>query len=191
MVDAEQRDLMKDSCTSLRDVMDIVDRLRREEELKMGRNPLANLPVLSYSTMRKVALKIAPVAVRSGTVQNESRRRALRDPRNATSCASVWSAVSSGITNGKFIHSWDEVGVMLNGFDEKQNLRCTKSGKKKLNSRNLAPSTTELKQQRRMLKIGLSKYNELHTYLHKTDLIIKYINIMQIQMHTAYWNVRY
>lgn len=68
VVTAENRDLMKDSCTSIGDVMEIVNTLRSEEVEKMGKNPLAELPKLSYSTMRKVALRVAPVAVRNGAV---------------------------------------------------------------------------------------------------------------------------
>ena len=49
------------------------------------------------------------------------RSKTLEDMK----CASVWSAVASDITNIKFIHSRDEVGVILNGFYEKQNLRCS------------------------------------------------------------------
>lgn len=113
---AERRDLSKDSCTSTADVMDIVNDLRHKEEERNGRNPLAALPPLSYSTMRKIAMQVAPESVKSGAIQNASRKRALCDPRNAISCAAVWTVVVADIGNGKFIHSWDEVGVMLNAF---------------------------------------------------------------------------
>lgn len=148
---------MKDSCTSISDVMDVVDVMRRQERGAWGVNSGADLYKLRDTTRRKYALSVAPITVKNGTIQNASRKRALCDPRNAISCASVWSAVASGITNGKFIHSWDEVGIVLNGFDSKQNLRCSSEGKKLLNSRNLSPATTEVQQKRRVLKIGLSE----------------------------------
>lgn len=154
---AERRDLMKNSCTSTSDVMEIVNELRHKKEEAAGRNPHAVLPEFCYTTQRKIALDVAPVNIKNGSIQNASRKRALRDPRNAISCASVWSAVSSEVKNGKFIHSWDEVGVMLNSFGEKQDLLCTNSGRKKLDARNMAPATTEKQEQCRMLKIGLSE----------------------------------
>ena len=67
----------------------------------------------------------------------------MRDARNAITCAATWLAVSDGILNGNFVHSWDECGVMLNALDEKQTVKCTASGRSKLSARNLAPATTE------------------------------------------------
>jgi hypothetical protein len=91
--------------------------------------------------------RIAPVHVRNGGVQNSSRRRALKDSRNAI------SAVAGGITDPKFIHSWDECSVMLNAFDEKQDLLCTEEGREILEEENLTPATTETQGQRRMFSI--------------------------------------
>lgn len=155
--EAVARDLRKDSCTSTDDVMDLVDHFRREEVVQQGLNPLARLPPLSASTKRKVMKTVAPVVVKIGGVQNSSRYRALFDGRNAILCASTWPAVAEGITNPKLIHSWDECGVMLNAFNEKQKLHCTEEGRKKLSENNLIPAITETQSQRRMLKIGLSK----------------------------------
>lgn len=155
---AEERDLRKDSCTSGADVMSVVDKLRREEQNQLGRNPHASLPVLSRSTCARLVKRVTPNTVKNGSIQNPSRQRALRDARNAISCAATWLAVSDGILNGNFVHSWDECGVMLNAFNEKQTVKCTASGRRKLSERNLAPATTETQQQRRMLKLGLSTY---------------------------------
>ena len=124
---AELRDLRKDSCTSGADVMSVVDELRREEQTQLGRNPHACLPVLSRSTRARVVRKITPVTVTNGSVQNPSRQRALSDARNAISCSATWLAISEGILNGNFVHSWDECGVMLNAFSEKQTVKCTAS----------------------------------------------------------------
>lgn len=154
---AEERDLNKDSCTSGADVMSVVDEMRREELTQLGRNPHATLPVLSRSTRARLVRRVTPVTVRNGSVQNSSRQRALRDARNAISCAATWLAVSDGILNGNFVHSWDECSLLLNAFNEKQTVKCTAAGRKKLSDRNLAPATTATQQQRRTLKIGLSK----------------------------------
>lgn len=154
---AEERDLRKDSCTSGADVMAVVDGFRRQEQTQLGRNPHARLPKLSRSTCARVVREVTPVTVTNGSVQNPSRQRALRDARNAISCAATWLAVSEGIQNGNFVHSWDECGVMLNAFSEKQTVKCTASGRAKLSERNLAPATTAIQHQRRMLKLGLSK----------------------------------
>lgn len=156
--EAVARDLRKDSCTSTEDVMNLVDHFRREEVSQQGLNSLARLRPLSASTKRKVMKTIAPVIVKNGGVQNSSRYRALFDSRNAISCASTWPAVSEGILNPKFVHSWDECGVMLNAFNEKQKLHCTEEGRRILTSNNLIPATTETQPQRRMLKIGLSEF---------------------------------
>jgi hypothetical protein len=80
------------------------------------------------------------------------------DARNAISCAASWNAISEGILNGNFVHSWDECGVMVHSFNEKQTVKCTTSGRKQLTRKNLAPATAENQQQRRMLKMGLSKH---------------------------------
>ena len=131
---------------------------RREEQNQLGRNSHASLPVLSRSTCARLVRRVTPNTVNNGSIQNPSRQRALRDARNAISCAATWLAVSDGILNGNFVHSWDECGVMLNAFNEKQAVKCTASGRRKLSERNLAPATTEIQQQRRMLKLGLSTY---------------------------------
>jgi hypothetical protein len=115
---AEERDLMKDSFSSIDDVMATVNELRRDELEKEGKNPHATLPVLSKSTTYRIVNLITPVTVINGSVQNYSRRKALQDARNAISCAACWSAIALSLTNGKFVHSWDECGVMLNGFNE-------------------------------------------------------------------------
>lgn len=155
---AEQRDLNKDSCTSNGDVMSIVNDLRRKEQEEMGCNPFAVMRRFSRSTVGKIVRQITPVTVSNGSVQNASRQRALKDPRNAISCAASWNAVTDGIPNGAFVHSWDECGVMLNEFNQKQKVKCTKSGRKKLRVKNLAPSTTATQQKRRMLKMGLREF---------------------------------
>ena len=154
---AEERDPRKDSCTSSADVMSVVDEFRREEQTELGRDPYARLPVLSYSTCARVVREVVPVTITNGSVQNPSRQMALRDARNAISCAATWLAVSEGIINGNFVHSWDECGVMLNAFSEKQTVKCTATGRAILSARNLAPATTAVQHQRRMLKLGLSK----------------------------------
>ena len=107
------------------------------------------------STCAQLVRRVTPNTVKNGSIQNPSRQR---DARNAISCAATWLAVSDGILNGNFVHSWDECGVMLNAFNEKQTVKCTASGRRKLSERNLAPATTEIQQQRRMLKLGLSTY---------------------------------
>ena len=155
---AEERDLSKDSCTSNADVMSIVNDLRREEQEELGRNPFAVLGRFSRSTVGKIVRQITPVSVHNGSVQNASRQRALKDPRNAISCAASWNAVAAGVPNGAFVHSWDECGVMLNAFNEKQKVKCTKSGRKKLRDKNLAPAITQTQQKRRMLQMGLRKF---------------------------------
>lgn len=155
---AEQRDLMKDSFTSNEDLMSDVDELRRDELEKLGLNPYVPLPVLSKSTTQRIVKLITPVTVTNGSVQNTARRRALQDARNAISCAACWKAITEGIVDGKFVHSWDECGVMLNAFNEKRKVKCTVAGRRKLAEKNLAPATTEIQQERRMLKLGLSKF---------------------------------
>ena len=136
----------------------VVDQLRREEMTQLGHNPHATLPILSRSNRSRNVKKITPVIVTNATVQNPSRQRALQDARNAISCAATWLAVSEGILNGNFVHSWDECGVQLNAFHEKQTVYCTAAARVKLSDKNLAPSSTAVQQQRRMLKIGLSKW---------------------------------
>ena len=191
---AEMRDLSKGSCTSTADVIEIVDGLRHQELEQMGRNPLAPLPQLNYSKMRGIALEVAPVAVLNGSIQNESRKRALCDPRNAISCAAVWTAVAADITNGKFIHSWVEVVVELNKFKQKQKLRCTIKGRKKLAVRNVTPATTGKQEKRRMLKRGLSELKIALTYNREsrfTTYSSKLMHfIIQIHMHMVYWNAQ-
>ena len=154
---AEERDLRKDSFSSNSDVMAMVNDLRREEQEEMGHNPRAILPTFCRSTQGKIVNQITPMNVPNGSIQNASRQRALKDPRNAISCAASWNAVAAGVPNGRFVHSWDECGVMLNAFNEKQPLKCTVAGRNKLQAKNLAPATTVTQQQRRMLKMGLSK----------------------------------
>ena len=127
----------------------------------MGLNPYRVLPVLSRSTESRVVKKVTPQRTKNGSIQNPRTQRALSDARNAISCAARWLAVSDGIENGNSVHSWDECRVMLNAFNEKQTVMCTAAGRKKLAARNLAPATTEIQHQRRMLKLGLSK----HLYL--------------------------
>ena len=156
--EAVARDLWKDSCTSTDDIIAIVDEFRRIEVSEMGGNPLADLPTVSPSTKRIWRLRIAPIRAPNGGVQNSSRQRALMDSRNALSCAASWPVVSAGITNGKFIHSWDECSVSLNSFNETQPLWCSVEGRQLLNDNNLIPASTETQSQRRMLKIGLSKF---------------------------------
>ena len=152
---AEERDLRKDSFTSNSDVMAMVNDLMREEQEEMGHNPRAALPTFCGSTQGKIVKQITPVDVTNGSIQNASRQRALKDPRNAISCAASWNAVAAGVPNGRFVHSWDECGVMLNAFREKQPVKCTVARRNKLQAKNLAPATTETQQQRRMLKIGV------------------------------------
>ena len=167
---AEEKDLRKDSCTSGADVMAVVDDFRREELANSGLNPYVALPVLSRSTRARLVKKVTPLRIKNGSIQNPSRQRALRDARNAISCAATWLAVSDGIENGNFVHSWDEVSIMLNAFNEKQTVMCTSSGRKKLAARNLAPATTVIQHQRRMLKLGLSKcqyHNLLVNHRHR------------------------
>lgn len=156
---AEDRDMMNDSFASNEDLMSVVDSLRREEQEKQGKNPLARLPVLSKSTTTKIVKLITPVTVINGSVPNTTRRKALLDARNAISCAACWNAITEGIVNGKFVHSWDECGVILNAFKETRKFKFTAAGRKKLAEKNLTPSTTEIQQQRRMLKMGLSKFS--------------------------------
>lgn len=156
--EAVARDLRKDSCTSTDDIIAIVDEFRRIEVSEMGGNPLAELPTVSRSTKRFLRLRIAPIRVPNGGVQNSSRQRALMDSRNALSCAATWPVVSAGVTNGKFIHSWDECSVSLNAFNETQPLWCSVEGRQELSDNNLMPASTETQSQRRMLKIGLSKF---------------------------------
>jgi hypothetical protein len=70
------------------------------------------------------------------------------DSRNAISFAATWPAGAEGITNPKFIHSWDECCVLLNAFDEKQDLLCTEEG------REISKRRISFQQgQRRMFKI--------------------------------------
>jgi hypothetical protein len=155
---AEERDLSKYSCTSNAEVMSIVNDLRREEQEELGRNPFAVLRRFCKSTVGKIVRQIKPVSVHNGSVQNARRQRTLKDPRNAISCATSWNAVTAGVPNGAFVHSWDECGVMLNAFNEKQKVKCTKSGRKKLRDKNLAPATTQTQQKRRMLQMGLRRF---------------------------------
>lgn len=156
--EAGAKDLRKDSCTSADEVMALVDVFQRQEKTRLGRNPLAMLPPLSSSTRRKIARRVAPIVVRNGGVQNTSRFKALFDGRNAISCAATWPAVTQGITNPKLIHSWDECAVKLNPFNEKQAVHCSQEGRELLEEQNLIPATTETQPQRRMLKIGPSKF---------------------------------
>ena len=155
---AEERDLNKDSFTSNSDVMAMVSDLMREEQEEMGHNPRAVLPTFARSTQGKIVKQITPVNLANGSIQNASRQRALKDARNAISCAATWNAVAAGVPNGRFVHSWDECGIMLNAFGEKQSVKCTSAGRNKLLAKNLAPATTQTQQQRRMLKMGLSKF---------------------------------
>ena len=174
--------------------MEIVNQLRHQEEEAAGRNPVAVLPEFCYTTNREIALDVAPIAVTNGAVQNASRKRALKDPRNAISCASVWGAVSSEVKNSKFIHSWDEVEVMLNSFGEKQDLMCTVSGREKLDSRNMSPATTENQEQRRMLKIGLSELKCFFIFNHMSYTTISLNNNnnnIQIRTLMEYWNAQF
>lgn len=80
------------------------------------------------------------------------------DARNAISCAASWNAVSEGILKGNFVHSWDECGVMIHSFAERQPVKCTTNGREGLTRKNLTPATTANQHQRRTLKIGLSKH---------------------------------
>ena len=57
---AEERDLSKDSCTSGADVISIVNKLRREEQNQLGRNPHASLHVFSRSTLARIVKKVTP-----------------------------------------------------------------------------------------------------------------------------------
>ena len=155
---AKERDLNKDSFTSNSDVMALVNDLMREEQEELGHNPLAHPPDFCRGTEGRIVKLIVPVNVPNGSIQNASRQRALRDARNAISCAASWNAVAAGVPNGRFVHSWDECGVSLNAFNEKQAVKCTEEGREELEERNLAPSTTETQEQRRMLKMGLSKF---------------------------------
>ena len=145
---AEERDMMKDSFASNEDLMSVVDSLRREEQEKLGKNPLARLPVLSRSTTTKVVKLITPVTMINGSVKNNTRPKAFLD---LISCAACWDAITEGIFNGKFVHSWDECNIMLSAFNEKRKVKCTvkKISGKKFN--------TEKQQQRRILKMGLSE----------------------------------
>ena len=154
---AEERDLRKDSFSSNSDVMAMVNDLRREEQEEMGHNPRATLPTFCRSTQEKIVNQITPMNVPNGSIQNASRQRALKDPRNAISCATSWNAVAAGVPNGRFVHSWDEVGVTLNAWGDQQPVKCTVEGREELDRRNLAPATSETQEQRRMLKMGLSK----------------------------------
>jgi hypothetical protein len=160
--EALQRDLEKDSLTSTGDLMGMVYRQMAKEDEAQGRNPLTRQRPLSASTQRKL------VHVRNGGVQNSSRRRALKDSRNAISCAATWPAVAGGITNPKFIHSWDECSVMLSAFDEKQDLLCTEEGREILEEENLTPATTETQGQRRMFKIALRKFRITSYIIYRT-----------------------
>lgn len=154
---AFERDICKNSFSSSVEVLSAIEVLRKDEIDVQGGNRLANLPQMSENTARKLVKLVTPVTLSNGGVQNTSRQNALLDARNAISCASVYAAVSEGIKNGKFVHSWDEVSIELNSFDKYVELRMTEEGKRNLASRNLHPATTEMSEQRRMLKIGLSK----------------------------------
>ena len=156
---AKERDLNKDSFTSNSDVMELVNDLMREEQEELGHNPLAHPQNFCRGTEGKIVKLIVPVNVPNGSIQNASRQRALRDTRNAISCAASWNAVAAGVPNGRFVHSWDECGFSLNAFNEKQEVKCTVEGRELLEVRNLAPSITETQEQRRMLKMGLSKFS--------------------------------
>ena len=148
---AEERDLNKD-------VMAMVSDLMLEQQEEMGHNPRAVLPTFARSTQGKIVKQITPVNLANGSIQNASGQRALKDARNAISCAATWNAVAAGVPNGRFVHSWDECRIMLNAFGEKQSVKCTSAGRNKLLAKNLAPATTQTQQQRRMLKMGLSKF---------------------------------
>ena len=76
---AEERDMMKDSFASNEDLMSVVDSLRREEREKLGKNPLARLPVLSKSTTTKIVKLITPVTMINGSVKNNTRPKAFLD----------------------------------------------------------------------------------------------------------------
>jgi hypothetical protein len=186
--EALQKDLEKDSLTSTGDLMGMVYRQMANEDEMQGRNPLARQRPLSASTQRKLVKRIAPVHVRNGGVQNSSRRRALKDSRNAISCAATWPAVAGGITNPKFIHSWDECSVMLNAFDEKQDLLCTEEGRKILEEENLTPATTETQGQRRMFKIALSKFRITSYIIYRTHETKYTRKIIQTQALMELWS---
>ena len=156
LAEAVQRDLGKDSLTSMEELMTLVEKHQSNEEEAQGRNSLNRRRPVSATTQRKTVKRITPVLVRNGGVQNNSRNKALKDCRNAISCDATWPAVAEGITNPKFIHSWDECSVMLNAFDKKQNLLCTVEGRAILQGEKLTPATTEIQGQRRMFKIALS-----------------------------------
>ena len=175
--EAVARDLRKDSCTSTDDVIAIVDMFRRIEATEMGLNPLAALPTVSPSTKRNLVHRIAPIRVPNGGVQNSSRQRALMDSRNALSCAASWPVVSAGIASGKFIHSWDECSVSLNSFNEKQPLWCSVEGRQELSANNLMPASTETQSQRRMLKIGLSKFTSF------MNILMMYLNTLTLSTY--------
>jgi hypothetical protein len=71
----EERDLQKNSCTSAADVMSVVNRHRREELEKLGRNPRARLPSLSRSTINRIVRRVTPITVLNGSIQNTCRQK--------------------------------------------------------------------------------------------------------------------
>lgn len=119
------RDVNKNSFTSPAQVMNSINELRQQELEVAGLNRHNKLKVVSENTARRAINLVTPVSFASGRVQNSSRQRALTDPKNAISCAAVWSAVTEGLLSGKFLHSWDEVSIELNTFDNYVNLRMT------------------------------------------------------------------
>ena len=150
---AEANDASKDSATSTAAILASIDSFRRNEQS----NPLAAPKAGSHSTNMRAVHDVAPVIVPSGGTQNNSRKKALLDPRNAISCAATWTAVTMGVVDPRQIHSWDELSIELNGFGKKLPLRLSAAGAKIHKKRNLTPSTTRNQGKRRTLKIGLSK----------------------------------
>jgi hypothetical protein len=80
------------------------------------------------------------------------------DARNALSCAIMWGAIVKSLRSGKLLRNWDELAVMVNAFGQKVEAYMTEEGKKELRTRNLATGVTEKGDNRRTLKIGLSKF---------------------------------
>lgn len=154
---AQQRDLNLDSCTCDEDVMEIVNDLRHKEQAELGRNPYAVLPGFSRSTIKKIVNLITPETAPYRCISPATRDREIRNARNTMPFAVLWNAVALGAPNGNFVHSWGECDVMLNYFGAKQPGKCNVAGKQKLLLNNTDPATTEMKQ-RRMFKIGLSKF---------------------------------
>ena len=95
LAEAVQRDLEKDSLTSTEELMTLVEKHKTNEEEAQGRNSLHRRRPVSATTQRKTVKRITPVLVRNGCVQNNSRNKALKDCRNAISCAATWPAVAA------------------------------------------------------------------------------------------------